>query len=314
MTLHYNRRNFIKKSALAAAALGLAPVISKSAMENNEPLFKISLAQWSLNPLLFGKKMDNLDFAPMARKHGIEAVEYVNQFFMDKAEDKSYLKEMKNRAEGEGVSSVLIMCDREGQLGHEEENERIQTVENHKKWVEAAKYLGCHSIRVNGYSTIRYSDKKKVFKESQKLVADGWRRLCEFAKDYGINIIIENHGGFTSHGEWLAGTIELTDHPLAGSLPDFGNFRIQGDPMTTYDAYKGVQELMPYAKGVSVKIKVWDDEGQQQDLDYKRMMQIVLDAGYHGYCGIEHAERGREWEAIVEVRDKLIAVEKELRS
>ena len=149
----FNRRDFIKKSAIAATGLGLALNSHAKMKDKAEPLFKISLAEWSINRSLFAKKTDHLDFPILARKHGIEAVEYVNQFFMDKAEDKAYLREMKSRADGEGVRSLLIMCDREGALGNPDAGKRKQTVDNHKKWVNAAKYLGCHSIRVNGFSS-----------------------------------------------------------------------------------------------------------------------------------------------------------------
>lgn len=306
---HISRRNFVKTSTVASIGLSLplSPLTPQPPMDT--PLFKISLAEWSLNRSLFKKNLDHLDFAIKAKKHGITAVEYVNQFFMDKAQDKNYLKEMKTRAEGEGVKSLLIMCDREGMLGDEDEKKRIETVENHKKWVEAANFLGCHSIRVNGYSSIKWSDSAEAFEESQKLVADGWRRLCEFANVYDIDIMIENHGGFTSNGQWLLETIKKTGHHRAGTLPDFGNFRIargEGNTAVSYDAYQGVKELMPFAKGVSVKTTAWDDAGNQSALDYAKMMKIVLDAGYRGYCGIEHGEAGREWESVVEVRDKLI--------
>jgi sugar phosphate isomerase/epimerase len=239
----------------------------------------------------------------------------VNQFFMDKAEDAAYLKEMKKRAEDEGVQSLLIMCDNEGPLGDGEESKRIQTVENHKKWVRAARFLGCHSIRVNGYTSVPWGDDDAAFLESQKLVADGVRRLCEFADPHEINVLIENHGGFSSHGKWLSGVMKRADHPRAGTLPDFGNFRIHRSDdgkVASYDAYRGVQELMPYAKGVSVKTNAWDCSGHSMPLDFEKMLRVVLDSGFRGHCGIEHGEQNREWESIVEVREKLEAVREKL--
>lgn len=312
----FNRRDFIKKSAITATGLGLALNSQASESAKAEPLFKISLAEWSINRSLFQKKIDHLDFPILARKHGINAVEYVNQFFMDKAEDKAYLREMKHRADSEGVRSVLIMCDREGALGAPEKSDREKTVNNHKKWVDAAKYLGCHSIRVNGFSRGSWGAKPDDFDESMKLVADGLRMLCEYADPFDINVTIENHGGNSSNAKWLVGVMKQADHKRAGTLPDFGNFRIHKDKdgTTSYDAYRGVTELMPLAKGVSVKPVVWDDHGKEFDLDYERMMRIVLDAGYRGYCGIEHGEKDREWEAIGEVKDKLIAVRDKLNA
>jgi sugar phosphate isomerase/epimerase len=299
-----NRRHFLKKSALATASLGLVGPVSKVlAAASNEPLFKISLAEWSLNPLLFSGKMDHLNFARDARAHGIEAIEYVNQFFKDKAEDNAYLREMKSRADGEGVRSVLIMCDGEGQLGSPDDAKRTEAVENHYKWVTAAKYLGCHTIRVNGYS-------EGSEKEQQKLVADGLHRVCEYADAYDISVVIENHGGYSSDGAWLANTIKMADHPRAGTLPDFGNFRMTKNK--TYDSYRGIKELMPYATGVSVKPRVFDDNGNESDLDYARMMQVVLDADFHGYCGIEHGPKGDEWTGIMKVKHDLIEVRDQL--
>lgn len=310
-----NRRDFLKKAAMASAALSFGIPDFGFAMKKEDPLFKISLAQWSVNRLHFSGELDNLDFPAMTKKHGIDAVEYVNQFFMDKAEDKSYLGEMKNRCESEGVTSVLIMCDGEGRLGARDEEERRQTVENHKKWVEAAKFLGCHSIRVNAYSDIDWSEDPETAKEVMNLVSDGLRNLCEFADDFDIDVIIENHGGYSSDAKWLAGVISQTDHPRAGTLPDFGNFRIYGDDNRTvsFDSYKGTDLLMPSAKGVSLKPTVWDDSGNRHELDYERMMNIVLSHGYHGYVGIEHGERGREWESIVEIRDILLELRETLK-
>jgi sugar phosphate isomerase/epimerase len=224
--------------------------------------------------------MDNLDFAKVARQEfGIAAIEYVNQFFKDKAKDESYLSEMKKRAEDHNVISLLIMCDGEGQLGHPDTEERVQAAENHHKWVEAAKFLGCHSIRVNAAS-------KGSYEEQQKLAADGLRKLCEFADPLNINVIVENHGGLSSNGAWLSEVIKMVDHPLAGTLPDFGNFRVDDDTM--YDRYKGVAELMPQAKAVSAKSHDFNEKGDEIHTDFFKMMDIVLDAGYHGYVGIEY--------------------------
>jgi len=300
--MHTSRRNFLKTSALAAVALPLStPVWGAPPKE----LFKISLAQWSLHRLLFADEIDNLDFASVAADSGIFGLEYVNQFFMDKAEDTEYLNEMKKRADDLGSTSILIMCDREGNLGDPDADLRRESVERHVKWLSAAKHLGCHSIRVNGYSEGSYE-------EQMKLVADGLHQLCEIGDEYDLHVIIENHGGYSSNGKWLADTIKMADHPRAGTLPDFGNFRI--DAETTYDSYRGVEELMPYATGVSVKTTVFDDEGNSSPLDYERMTRIVLAAGYNGYFGIEHSPADREIEGIQEVKAELESVHELLLS
>lgn len=311
------RRDFIKNTALTAAGLSLAVNSQAETVKATGPLFKISLAEWSINRSLFSGAMKHLDFPILARKHGIDAIEYVNQFFMDKATDSAFLREMKDRADSEGVRSLLIMCDREGALGNPDAKKRMQTVENHKKWVDAAKYLGCHSIRVNGFSGGSWGSPPDDFEESKKLVADGLQKLCEYADQFDLNVLIENHGGNSSNAQWLMGVMKLANHKRAGTLPDFGNFRIytnkETKQTTSYDAYKGVAELMPLAKSVSVKPIAWDDKGNQSPLDYDRMLSIVLDAGFRGYCGIEHGEKGREWAAIGEVRQQLLESRDRLR-
>jgi L-ribulose-5-phosphate 3-epimerase len=177
------------------------------------------------------------------------------------------------------VKSLLIMCDGEGALGDPDAAKRQTAVENHYRWVEAAKFLGCHSIRVNAES-------RGSWDEQRDRAADGLRKLTEFAAPHGINVIVENHGGLSSNGQWLAATIKQVAHPRCGTLPDFGNFRISDTE--EYDRYKGVAELMPFAKGVSAKSNDFDDKGNEVRIDYARMLKIVLDAGYKGFIGIEY--------------------------
>ena len=245
-----------------------------------EHLFQISLAQWSLHRTIFAGELDNLEFARTAKNDfGIEAVEYVNQFFKDKAQDQNYLAEMKQRAGDQGIQNVLIMIDAEGSIGDPDEAQRKQAVENHHKWVEAARFLGCHSIRVNAHSEGSYE-------EQLDRAADGLRRLTEFGADHAINVIVENHGGLSSNGGWLSAVIKKVNHPRCGTLPDFGNFNLGNG--REYDRYQGVRELMPFAKGVSAKSHDFDEQGNETRIDYGRMMKIVVDAGYRGFVGIEY--------------------------
>ncbi len=296
------RRTFIKKSGLAfgAGALwlyGCGPGDSggqaddaendDAAASPKEMFFKISLAQWSLHRTIRDKKeLDNLDFAATAKNvYGIEAVEYVNQFFADKANDQAYLAEMKKRAEDNGVESLLIMIDNEGDLAATDVKVLNQSIENHHKWVDAAAYLGCHSIRVNARSD------NPDMAEAAKAAVDGLSRLAEYGQKAGINVIVENHGGYSSDGNWLSGVMAAVNKPNSGTLPDFGNFCIKqedGKCVDEYDRYRGVTELMPYAKGVSAKSHDFDGEGNETNTDFRKMLKIVKDAGYAGFIGIEY--------------------------
>ncbi|MCP4262843.1 MAG: sugar phosphate isomerase/epimerase [Planctomycetes bacterium] len=291
------RRTFLGLSAGMAGGLCLAGCESLDAMMGGSKVpFKISLAQWSWHRRLRGQQlpqMDNLDFAVNARLFGVEAIEYVNQFFKDKAEDTEYLAEMKKRAKDNGVESVLIMCDGEGQLGDPNIQQRTQAVENHYKWLEAAKYLGCHSIRVNAASSGPYD-------EQLKLAADGLQRLSEKAVEYKLNVIVENHGGLSSNSQWLTRVIKDVDLPNCGTLPDFGNF----PPVA--DKYESVDMLMPYAKGVSAKSYDFDENGDETTIDFYRMMKIVIDSGYKGYVDIEYEGNRLSEDAGITATKKLL--------
>ncbi|TKJ39422.1 MAG: xylose isomerase [Planctomycetes bacterium B3_Pla] len=300
------RRTFLALGTTTIGGLCIQPSVSAPGkqtekkgdkMKSGKKLpFKISLAQWSWHNRLFGRaepKMDNLDFAKEAKNLGIKAVEYVNVFFKDKANDSKYLAEMKKREKDNGVKSLLIMCDGEGNLGDPDTKRRTQAIENHHKWVDAAKYLGCHSIRVNASS-------KGSYDEQIKLAADGLARLSEYAAESKLNVIVENHGGLSSNGQWLTSVIKKVDLPNCGTLPDFGNF-----PPET-DNYEAVEMLMPYAKAVSAKSYDFDEKGDETRIDYYRMMKIVLNAGYKGFVGIEYeGKRLSETDGIVATKKLL---------
>ncbi len=299
----------------------------------SEPLYRISLAQWSLHRRLFGGgwrdavaslggdefrtvlrneperllrgEMSNLDFPVVARREfGIDAVEYVNSFFFDKAEDEAYLNELNARANGEGVRNLLIMCDNEGHLGDPDAALREQAVIDHSKWLHAAAALGCHCIRVDASST-------GTPDEQLNLVADGLHALCDRADSVGIDVVVENHGGISSNGSWVASLIRAVDHPRLGTLPDFGNFNIS--ETERYDPYLGIEEMMPFAKAVSAKSYDFDDTGDETTLDYRRLLRTVVESGYRGYVGIEYegnrlseADGIRATHALVErVREEL---------
>ena len=297
-----SRRKFITS---LSASLAASSLLSNADHHKKKQLFEISIAEWSLHKSLFGKKISNLDFPVVAKKEfKISAVEYVNQFFKDKATDKNYLNELKKICDNEGVKSLLIMCDGEGKLGDPDKNKRISSVNNHKRWIEAAKHLGCHSIRVNASSSGSYDDQ-------QKFAADGLSRLSEFASTHGLNVIVENHGGLSSNGQWLSGVMKSVNMKNCGTLPDFGNFRIGGGK--TYDRSKGVKELMPFAKAVSAKSHDFDDNGNEIHTDYHKMMKIVIDAGYRGYVGVEYeGSKLSEYDGIKATKKLLESVREKL--
>lgn len=318
------RRDFLKTSVLATGAGFLAGACTdpsgsaEAASPGFKPdLYRISLAQWSLHRTIRDGTLDPLNFPVYAReKFGIDGVEYVNGLFTDRRTDSDYLTELKNRCSGAGVTSVLIMCDGEGRLGDPDETARTQTIDNHRRWIDAASFLGCHSIRVNAQSEGDWDTQRD-------LAADGLRRLTEVAAGQDINVIVENHGGISSNGAWLAEVMRTVDHPRCGTLPDFGNWDI-GDG-EQYDFYEGTRELMPFARAVSFKTHILAAEpggahyrtdwaGNRYEIDFTRLMRIVLDAGYRGWVGIEY--EGNEVDeptGIRQSRDVLVRIHDQLK-
>ena len=289
-----SRRSFIKETILGAGALMMAP--SFRLQGSSDPDIRISLAEWSFHRALETGKMDHLDFPSRAKNEfGISVVEYVNGFFggtkmnfKEAAKNKAYLNEMLKRSQDAGVLNHLLMCDDEGPLSSANENERLESVENHKKWIEAAKILGCLTVRVNLHGEGNPEDRKKAS-------IDSLSRLGEFANSMKVNVVVENHGSVTSNAEWLTEVMKKVSLNNVGTLPDFGNFcishpwgTIQEGCADMYDIYKGIELLLPYAKGVSAKTYDFDSNGEQPLLDYKRLTGIVKASGFKGYIGIEY--------------------------
>ena len=301
------RRNFIKQSLLSVPALSTIPSISFG----DTPL-KIGLAQWSFHRALRSKKLDNLDFAKTAKeKFDISVVEYVNVFFSDKVNNKEYLNEMVARSVDIGVKNSLIMIDGEGNLGDSNERKRNKAIDNHKKWVEAANYIGCNHIRVNAAGNGSED-------EVSKYASDSLQKLGDFSKDFNINIIVENHGGYSSDAQWLVGVIKNTERENVGTLPDFGNFCVKSRPnklsswgglsgcAVEYDKYKGVKEMLPYAKSVSAKSINFDDQGSSIEIDFYKMMKIVKQSGYSEYVSIEYEGNSHSEEEGIRLTKKLM--------
>ena len=289
------RRSFLQKAAWSAAALSTTsvPAHGFNSLENTNDKrldgLKLSLAQWSLHRQFFNGNLHPDNFASIAiNTYDINAVEYVNQFYTESGEDEKYWIGMKERAENAGVKSLLIMVDDEGDLGLSNDKERKKSVENHFKWVNAAKILGCHSIRVNAFG----EPAKDAFRTA---IVESMGQLSDYAARENINIIIENHGLFSSDGKLIAEIISQVNKPNVGTFPDFGNWCLsakwgstQGDCNEAYDRYQGVSEFLPFAKAVSAKSYNFNDKGEDIKIDYYKMLQIVKNSGYNGHIGIEY--------------------------
>ncbi len=288
-----NRRSFIKKAALGTTALSIPSYATYASnlfsSTNGSSELKISLAQWSLNRAFFKGDLDANHFAPIAKNsYGIGAIEYVNAFYKDYGKSEKFWMQMNNEANNEGVKNLLIMIDDEGELGSTDDARRKTAVENHYKWIHAAKILGCHSIRVNAFGEGEANSIRAA-------LVDGLGELAAYGKNEKINVIIENHGLHTSNGEFITSIIKEVGNPFLGTLPDFGNWCLNAKWGSTqknkctevYDRYKGVSEFLPYAKGVSAKSYAFDKKGNETIIDFKKMLQIVKDSGFDGYIGIE---------------------------
>jgi len=339
--MKFDRRHFLSTAATLSSGAFLTACGEKEGQASIEepketgPRYEISLAQWSNHIALKAGELDNLDWPKFTQENtGIDALEWVNQFFAvndDKLgaqpKGQDYLTEMKTRTDDLGMKNLLIMCDRVGSLGSPNITKRTAAIEGHYAWLDAAKFLGCHSIRVNAASDASLSPEKQT-----DLCVDGLRRLCEHAAPMGLNVIVENHGGLSSNGAWLASVMTNVGMENCGTLPDFGNFYVAknrgkaeayekakepyaDDPAYAedetglgYDRYKGVHMLMPYAKGISAKSHDFDETGNEVSTDYNRMFQIIGESDYRGYVGIEY--EGKELSEVEGIKKTKALLEK----
>ena len=288
---------------------------SESKMPTEPPQLKISLAQWSIHRALDSGKLKAENFAAIAKNDfGISAIEYVNQFYKDHASDRAFWEKMRATADSLEVKSLLIMVDNEGDLGNPNSEERMKAVENHFKWVDAAHILGCHSIRINAFGE---GSKDEV----QRAMIDALKKLCAYAAKDSINVLIENHGLYSSDGQWIAEIMKGVNMANVGTLPDFGNWCTGAkwgsteegkDCNEEYDRYKGVEEIMPFARGVSAKSYAFDERGEETKIDYRKMAKILNQSDFSGYIGIEYeGSQLSEYEGIVATKALLEKIGKE---
>ena len=282
------------------------------------PNFKLSLAQWSIHKMINEGGLDPYAFAEKAHDWGFEGLEYVSQLYNKELQPTNYGPEAmanfvaKSLAESEkyGMQNLLIMIDGQGNLATTDTAERQAAVENHYKWVDAAAALGCHSVRVN----LAGSNDPEVWIPA---ATDGLSKLAIYAATKNINVIVENHGGLSSNAGLLVQVMEAVNMDNAGTLPDFGNFCIAAEWGASgrtcseeYDRYKGIEEMMPYAKAVSAKSNDFGPDGQEIHSDYPRIMKLVKDAGYNGFVGVEYEGSILSEEAgIIATRDLLISLQ-----
>jgi len=263
---------------------------NETSMDSSLPELKLSLAQWSIHRALESGILKADDFASIAKNdYRINAVEYVSSFYKLHGTDKAFWERMRAKADSLGVKSLLIMVDEEGDLGNPNAETRKQAVENHFKWVDAASILGCNSIRINAFGE---GSKEEV----QAAMIDAMKQLCSYAQSKNINVLIENHGLYSSDGKWIAEIMKQVNMSNCGTLPDFGNWCLaakwgsteDGTCENVYDSYLGVNEMLPFAKGVSAKSYRFDEDGNEEVIDYERMLKLVKESGFNGYIGIEY--------------------------
>ena len=327
---HTTRRDFLRTAAGAATATALGGWRFAS-VTSEDPIFKLSISQWCFHRAIFGPsradydwfvsqlesdpdavlqgEMDPRDIVVKAREIGVDAVDYVNVLFYGHAGDIPWLTELKRRADSEGVKSLMIMCDQTGRLGHADAEMRQQSVDDHTRWLEAAEFLGCHSIRVNAYGDGAYL-------EQLERCSEGISALAERADSMGLNVLIENHGGASNTGVWLAMLLQKIDHPRVMALADFDNFFMGGwneMPERRYDRYQGLMDIAPYTHSVSAKAHGFNEDGSELRTDFHKAMRILLDAGFRGYASIEYeGDQLSEMEGAVRTKALLEKVRTDL--
>lgn len=271
--MNFSRRHLLKHVPFTGIT-ALAATGYSADKEKTEPWLKISLQQYSFNRQLQKGELDPLDYPKLAvEKCGISALEYYNGFIMEKANDNAWFAELKKRGDDLGVENQLMLLKNDRALDDADAAVRKLAAEDYRPWLEGCKTLGCHSVRVDVRSA---GDPAEVMKQS----IDGLNQLCDIAKPYGIDIIVENHGNHSSNGKWVADLMTALGRDNCGTLPDFGNFK-------DYDKYQGVKDMLPWARAICAKVHHIEEDGSAKDTDFTKMLNIVKDGGFKGYIGIE---------------------------
>ena len=277
----------------------------------HKTFFKLSLAQWSLHQTFNEKGEDPFKFAEISKNMGFDGLEYVNHIYakqIDKLGFEVVIDSLKALSDQHDMRNVLIMVDDEGDLASPNEAERNKAVENHKKWIDAAQKLGCHSIRVNTFGTNEPS-------EWLPAVVDGLKKLSEYAATKNINVLCENHGWLSSDAPLLMEAIDMVNMENCGTLPDFGNWCVKRKDGSTWgecveeypNKYEGIKMMLTKAKAVSAKSYDFDENGRETTLDFPRIIKLVKESGYTGYIGVEYeGERLSEKEGIEATKDLLL--------
>jgi len=322
------RRSFVKDLAYTSAGLAIMGTLacnktgqdsgSTATTMKSEPFFQLSLAQWSLNKAIREGNMDPKDFAKKAAELGFKGLEYVNHLYNSEfagssnilSSISSLVSTLNTNAKDNGVENLIMMVDEQQDLAVRDRAARKQGIEDHKKWIDMANGLGCHTVRTNLFGFDGSAEERADWG------ADALMRLCEYAKPLGMNVVIENHGYLSSDPNWLTGVIKSVNMDNCGILPDFGNFCLNrkdgakwGECVEEYDdPYGAIKMMMPYAKGVSAKSYAFDEAGNETKIDFVKMMQIVKDAGYKGYVGVEYEGDIDEEQGIAKTKELLLKV------
>jgi len=286
------RRQFIHKNLFAAGGvMGLSqfPGLLQEAWASDlKSEFKVSIAPWSLTRKPYGENDPDgihfLDYPLVARELGFEAIEHDNLHYPGDLPNDKHLAKMKQRTEEAGVTNTLILCGALGDIADSRKSRRKKANFNYERWIEAAQFLGCHQVRVVCSDHIDID-----WDEKMKLTVEAVSKLADFAQGHSIELLIENHNGYTSNPNWLVEMIQKVNRPNCGILGDFTEWRIEQNPDVLYpDPYKGYEILAPYVKSVGAKSTTFDVLGNELVTDYPRMFEILNKVGYQGYIAVEY--------------------------
>ncbi len=268
-----NRRHLLKSAAIGAGVSSLP--WESFAQGDGENWLKLAVQQYSFNKQLRSGELTMLDYpATVVEGTGIKALEYFNGHMEDRAGDMAFFKDVRQRCDDLGVVNTMMLCRSKPALDAAEASERQAAIEGYRPWLEATKVLGGEYIRVD----VRSGGDPE---EQKKYAVDGLKSLsAAAASDYEMGILVENHGGHSGNGKWVAEVMKAVNLDNCGTLPDFQNFK-------DYDPYLGVEEMMPWAKILCAKSKEFDDEGNEVNVDFRRMLKIAKESGFTGYIGIE---------------------------
>ena len=292
MKNYHSRRKFLQSALTVPLAASVFPAFSAepgnpAVTQNFGHHFKLSLNLYSFNSLLMEKKIDLFDVIDFCARYNFDGIDPTGYYFPGYPEVPAddFLMKFKKQAFllGLGISGTGIRND----FANPDKNSRLSDIGLIKKWIVAASKMGIPNLRIfSGTNTHDGFLRDEVF----EWMAQDIKTCCDFGKEHGVMIALQNHNDFFKTAADVDRIFEMVDSEWLGLNLDIGSYR-QADP------YEEIAANIKYAVTWQIKENVWI-EGKETPTDFEKLFKIIKESGYRGYLPLETLGAGDPYQKI----------------